>query len=110
MEQTRQSARAAGQDPDAPPRDQLEEDFYTPDETCRRVRDHERIRMAAAGKYGDYFETNPFGSTFTPEASADLSHRCGAHRCGTVSRGGVHTPGNRNAFVGRLLRAPFHTV
>lgn len=28
--------------------------------------------MAAAGKYGDYYEINFFGYTFTPKVSADL--------------------------------------
>lgn len=72
VDHTRQISRAAGEDPDAPPRDQSEENFYTPDETCRRGSDRERLRMAMAGKYGDYYETNPFGCMFTPEASADL--------------------------------------
>lgn len=64
VDQTRQMARAAGQDPDVPPpRDQSEEDFYTPDETCHRSGERERLRMAAASKYGDYYETNPFDLT-----------------------------------------------
>lgn len=65
-------ARAAGHNPNAPPRDQLEEDFYTPDKTYRRGGDRERLRMAALGKYGDYFETNSFEYTLTPEASAEF--------------------------------------
>lgn len=46
------------------PGDQLEEYFYTPDETCRRSGDRKRIRMAAADKYSDCYEPNPFDNTF----------------------------------------------
>lgn len=44
VEQTLKMASAAEQDPDDPsPRDQSEEDFYSPDETCRRGGDRDRL-------------------------------------------------------------------
>lgn len=51
------------------PCDVSEEDFYTDDETCRRSGNRERIQIAAAGKYCEYYKTNHFDYTFAPEES-----------------------------------------
>lgn len=72
VDHTCHMVRAVGQDQDVPSRDQSNENFYTPDETCRRSGDRERLRMAAAGKYGEYYEVNNFVHTFLPVASVDL--------------------------------------